>query len=161
MLGYYLDSNYNQIDFVYDTKSNTFTTVNDPAGVNGSTIAGINNSGEIAGTSAEANGEQAFTASLTQPDTLSVTVSVADNSGALLYDAGQIGSSVTLTPAQLTGLQLSVPHPRSAGRRSCSTSPPPRPTRQRQHRKHDAGHGCPAAAGRGSAVERDDASGDR
>jgi len=109
VLGTYSDNNNDTVWYVYDSSSSTFTTVNDPAGIYGSSVSGINNSGEIAGTFFDTSGWHAFTANRSQPDALSVTVAVADNSGALLYDAGQIGASLTLTPAQLAGLQVTAP----------------------------------------------------
>jgi hypothetical protein len=111
VLGYYLDSRNDQIWFVYDSARNTFTQVNDPSGFNGSSIAAINNAGDLAGTFDQGSGPQPFIASLFQPDTVSVTVSIADNSGAILAFGAQHGTSFTLAPGQLGQLQVIAQQP--------------------------------------------------
>ena len=111
VLGYYLDSRNDQIWFVYDSARNTFTQVNDPAGFSGSTVAAIDDAGDIAGTFDQGSGPQPFIASLFQPETVSLTVSIADNSGAILAFGAQRGTSFTLSPGQLGQLKVIAQQP--------------------------------------------------
>jgi hypothetical protein len=113
VLGSFVDSGGANVYFVYDPKTDTFADIADPAAAAGATSAnGVGGTGQVVGTYTDSAGAlHSFVAlpSGTDETVISITVAVADNSGALLSDGTTTGTSLTVTPQHLSELRLLPP----------------------------------------------------